>query len=1027
MAGFFTEESERAKQAQADLDGVLATIPDKMQTIADQQERATTSTALMTKEYKILGGLVKTVAEEATRAQRALDAAGDGMDDVSITGPVAGNANRGGRAQKIQTARDKRNLDNIRDASKFAQALSALEEQGGKTQAVINQVFDGQSVDEFILKQIAGGTAAVDLQKKLRQGLEEVQRTFDGISQVNESLVSTFREAEKEAGKFIRKTAESTSFDLILANLDTASNQITELQKQAAEAGADANALLAESALQMGKNVRLLVGPETVQATADLKNLETDLIAARKKLLNASRANKEEAREELDIIENKVKQQQKVVALVVSEELPARVAILKLLQAEEIQLKNSIKFIQERIKGNNSVTKSAKAVENILALENLATQKQIQQIKLVMNLRKGEVSAARQALAQGKTLNKEQQAALDLEKSQLTEIRTLTNKIIDDEVIKAESILSALKLREQELKVQKEFNAVLNAGLKLEQEIMKQRDISFGIPEDDTAAVNARLTAEAARQALDDAKEEAELKFAVISAEHDLLKAKREEQVRLNEQAIGDIRKQIDERGRLEGRLAELQAKKAAAGSTLFGGSEEDPDDRLERIQLQGQLELSPNVTALKEQITLYENVNAAIAEVNNSSAKMGEVQEKILNQTLTNIEKTKEKIQGTLAASLGDDLLGQQEGGMEIFSNLGTIFGDIEEASQKTGAALFNGIGGALGQLGQLFESTFGEEGIMLSSFTAFAGALTDTIGGVMEKFKALAEDDKLEGTALKLEQAAVATQGVANVIGALNQMQQQRARAATKAIDQEIAAEKKRDGKSVESQKKIEALEKKKEQIKRKAFEQEKKLNIAQTIMNTATGIMKGIAQGGILGFVTAGIIAAMGAAQVAMIKSQTYQGGGQSTSTAAAPSNLSIGERTNEVNVANQANRGELAYLRGEQGQGSVSNFTPGAAAGRKGYANGSDGVVVGERGPEIITPSMPVDIIPNDQIQQGITNVNFTIHAVDAAGLEQTIQSQRGNIIGMIRDAANGFGEPFLEGVDTDTLTGDGGSY
>ena len=57
--GFVTEESERAKQAQADLDGVLATIPDKMQTIADQQERVTTSTALMTKEYKILGGLVK--------------------------------------------------------------------------------------------------------------------------------------------------------------------------------------------------------------------------------------------------------------------------------------------------------------------------------------------------------------------------------------------------------------------------------------------------------------------------------------------------------------------------------------------------------------------------------------------------------------------------------------------------------------------------------------------------------------------------------------------------------------------------------------------------------------------------------------------------------------------------------------------------------------------------------------------------------------------------------------------------------
>ena len=54
---------------------------------------------------------------------------------------------------------------------------------------------------------------------------------------------------------------------------------------------------------------------------------------------------------------------------------------------------------------------------------------------------------------------------------------------------------------------------------------MKQRDISFGIPEDDTAAVNARLTAEVARQALDDAKEEAELNLYI--SEHDLLKTRR--------------------------------------------------------------------------------------------------------------------------------------------------------------------------------------------------------------------------------------------------------------------------------------------------------------------------------------------------------------------------------------------------------------------------------------------------------------------------------------------------------------------
>ena len=172
---------------------------------------------------------------------------------------------------------------------------------------------------------------------------------------------------------------------------------------------------------------------------------------------------------------------------------------------------------------------------------------------------------------------------------------------------------------------------------------------------------------------------------------------------------------------------------------------------------------------------------------------------------------------------------------------------------------------------------------------------------------------------------------------------------------------------------------------------------------------------------------MIGAMGAAQIAMIKQQQYQGsGGGDSAAAAAPTNLSIGSRGNEVNVANQANRGELAYLRGEQGSGSISNFTP-AASGRRGYAVGSEGVVVGERGPEVITPSMPVDITPNDKIGGGTTNVNFTIHAVDAAGLEQTIQSQRGNIIGMIREAANGYGINFLENVDVDTLDDSGGTY
>jgi hypothetical protein len=166
--------------------------------------------------------------------------------------------------------------------------------------------------------------------------------------------------------------------------------------------------------------------------------------------------------------------------------------------------------------------------------------------------------------------------------------------------------------------------------------------------------------------------------------------------------------------------------------------------------------------------------------------------------------------------------------------------------------------------------------------------------------------------------------------------------------------------------------------------------------------------------------------------MIQKQQYSGPvAEAPSTAIESSTLSIGNRSSEVDVSQRANKGELSYLRGEAGRGTVSNFIP-AASGRKGYAMGSDGVVVGERGPEVISPSIPVDITPNDQIGRATTNVSFTIHAVDAAGLEQTIQSQRGNIISMIRDAANGYGEEFLEQVDVDTLDNGispvtGGSY
>ena len=119
------------------------------------------------------------------------------------------------------------------------------------------------------------------------------------------------------------------------------------------------------------------------------------------------------------------------------------------------------------------------------------------------------------------------------------------------------------------------------------------------------------------------------------------------------------------------------------------------------------------------------------------------------------------------------------------------------------------------------------------------------------------------------------------------------------------------------------------------------------------------------------------------------------------------------------------GELAYLRGEQGVGSSANrFTPTGAAGmRKGYSTGGE-IMVGEQGPEVIRAS-GIEVVPNDKMGGQNLNANITINAVDAAGVEEVLMGQRGNIIGMIREAAHENGEEFIEAVNTSSYGNSGG--
>ena len=95
-------------------------------------------------------------------------------------------------------------------------------------------------------------------------------------------------------------------------------------------------------------------------------------------------------------------------------------------------------------------------------------------------------------------------------------------------------------------------------------------------------------------------------------------------------------------------------------------------------------------------------------------------------------------------------------------------------------------------------------------------------------------------------------------------------------------------------------------------------------------------------------------------------------------------------------------------------------------RKGYADGGS-ILVGERGPETITPLTGLNVVPAGQGAKSQINAHFTIHAIDAAGVEEVLMAQQGNIINMIQSAAHDYGEEFLEAVNTDTYGFEGPAY
>jgi hypothetical protein len=328
---------------------------------------------------------------------------------------------------------------------------------------------------------------------------------------------------------------------------------------------------------------------------------------------------------------------------------------------------------------------------------------------------------------------------------------------------------------------------------------------------------------------------------------------------------------------------------------------------------------------------------------------------------------------------------------------------------------------------------SKLGPEGELIASVVNGAFVMQEAFSTAFEKMnmKGATTADKLVAG---FELAAAALNTIQNVMAAATA-------AKIAGIDKEISAEKKRDGKSAGSIAKLEAMEKKKTSIQKKAFEVNKKIQMAQIAIATAAAMVSAAAAAasaaagtGFAAPITfasvfagiGGFIAALGAAQIAIVAGTSFQGGGGGAGGAAStPSTVSVGNRQNSVDMSKaRSPSGELGYARGESGTGQgMTNYTPrGAFSGYKHRAGG--GYIVGEQGPELFMPDVPGEIISSGQEMGGATNVTFNINAVDAAGVEDLLLTQRGNIIGMIRESANAHGENFLESVNTMADTGSG---
>ena len=813
------------------------------------------------------------------------------------------------------------------------------------------------------------GANAVAVEKEFARAIDEANKVTQHLATSMKSVTENLKTAEKNAGAFIRALTPKSSADAISLSFQAIVTESNYAFEQAEKAGTGAAESIGKAFTDTGPNISRLMGTDFQNDLKAVKDKEQEIVD-----LRASGAHEDA--------------------------LGSHILLLKVLTETLGGHKETYDDTFKRIMDIQTAEITRKNImEKQKKILGFIKKTQIQGVSMV----KLDLAMQKQNFA---FQTKQRKAKQDTVKSQFTNLKMvdennkLTETAISLEDFKAQSLedqrritiangieitnLNGLRnigheeqmaaFEEQVALAGEEHQAIIGTNKALLQVVETRKRLldlqkegavqeatiaNFNLTGQTELGTNdsAQLEMEAAEKRMSVLSEEKASKLAIINAEFALNNVR----TSIMEQQVINLNKEIDLENSKQARLLS-EGKISEATTTAKIDFDRKPLD------------------------------DAAIAQQSSATTA--------LNQEFTNIENgLKLTVMKGIKAGVDSAADGSLQGAETV----------MKGAESTAGADGKNITSGEFFALAQTQVNSFKEGLLELGPEGAAIGAVSQ---GAVTVAGALATIGDANASAGKKMDAAK------SVFSAIGSVMATQAKAQEAAVDVQINAEKKRDGKSKESLAKIKAMEAKKIAIQRKAFEQNKKVQLANAIITGYAAIQSGFATPPFfpVGLAMGAFAVAQTAMQIQGIRKSTFQGGSSdSASASAAPSTIAVGgKRSNKVDVSKSAGSSELNYLRGGKGVGSNANNFRGAAMGLKGYADG--GVVVGERGPEVYDPSNQ-EIIPNYDLGGGRNmNVTFNVNAVDAQSVEALLNNNQGAVVGAIRNAANSYGQDFLPDVN-----------